>query len=81
MGSQLPSDAELLEVIKQLPSDAELAEFINTAEEILMRARKVARLTWERILKAPDQPPPKDAGGATIPIPVAQGREPGYGNP
>jgi hypothetical protein len=81
MSLQLPSDPELLGFIKQLPSDSELAEFINRAEEILIRARKVARLTWERILNAPDQPPPKGAGGATTRYPVAQGMVPGYGNP
>jgi hypothetical protein len=81
MGSQLTSDAKLAEVIKQLPSDAELVEFINKAEEILLRARKVARLTWVRILKVVNQPPPADADRATTPDPVAQGMEPRYGNP
>jgi hypothetical protein len=50
----------------QLPSDAELAKFINKAEEILMHARKVARLTQERILKALDQPPPEDEAGIPL---------------
>jgi hypothetical protein len=50
----------------QLPSDAELAKFINKAEEILMRARKVARLTQERLLKALDQPPPEDEVGIPL---------------
>ena len=39
----------------QLPSDAELAMFINRAEEILLHARQVARLTQERLRKALDQ--------------------------
>ena len=50
----------------QLPSEAELAKFINKAEEILIRARKVARLTQERLLKALDQPPPEDEAGIPL---------------
>ena len=50
----------------QLPSDAELAMFINKAEEILIRARKVARLTQERLSKALDQPPPEDEAGIPL---------------
>ena len=50
----------------QLPSDAELAMFINRAEEILIHARKVARLTQERLRKALDQPPPEDEAGIPL---------------
>jgi hypothetical protein len=50
----------------QLPSDAELAKFINRAEEILIHARKVARLTQERLRKALDQPPPEDEAGIPL---------------
>jgi hypothetical protein len=81
MGVQLPSDAQLAEFIKQLPSDAQLAEFINRAEEILMHARQVARLTREWILKALDQPLPEDARGATTPEPVAPRAGRGSGCP
>ena len=50
----------------QLPSDAELAKFINRAEEILLHARQVARLTQERLRKALDQPPPEDLAGIPL---------------
>ncbi len=62
-----------------LLSDAERAEFLNTAEEILIHVRKVARRMQERIRKALDQRHPEDAGGETPPDPAAQGMGRGAG--
>jgi hypothetical protein len=82
----LTAEQEVQQMDSQLPADAELAEIVNTAEEIMLHFRKVARRMQERILKVLDQPPPEDAEGGDAPslsltAPVTRSPVPAYRMP